>query len=112
MPITFDADFFWYLTLPQANKLREVVSNGAKNCILTPNKLEFKNMAKWYLKEESEESKSKTKEPVVEKELLVNKKLTELCSKMNGVTIIQKVKSNTHNRELMTLYVMANDYST
>jgi len=92
MPITFDADFFWYLTLPQADKLRDAVSAGAKNCILTPNKPEFKHMVKWYLKKEPEESKPETKEQVVEKDLSTNKTLTELCKKINGATIIQKVK--------------------
>lgn len=102
MPVTFDADFFWYLTLPHAEKLRKVVSEGAKNCVLTPNKVEFKRMAEFYLKEDLVDAKPVTTEPAVEKDISTNKVLKELCDRIKGATIIQKVPHRQLGREQTT----------
>ncbi len=100
MPLVFDADFFWYLTLPHAEKLRVAVLSHAKNCVLTPNKVEFARLAEYFTSpaptKEGEETKETAESGVVsELSPELHPAIVALCKKMNGVTIIQKAWHDT-----------------
>lgn len=94
LPCVFDADFFWYLTLPEADPLRAKIIEKAQNCIFTPNKVEFQRLYEYFFKTKpSVSSKIISEESVCELNPKENKELIDLCNKLNNVTIIQKVFS-------------------